>query len=342
MTLRGRLEEKARELGFARFGAAAVEALGRDGEALSRWIAEGRHASMKWMADTLEPRLDPTHAGMLPSARCVVVLATAYSRGEPPLGPAPGMVARYAQGRDYHNVIGKRMRKLARLLSDAGHEVRVGVDTLPVLERAWAQRAGVGFIGKNCCLIVPGIGSHVFLSTLVTDAELPIDEPMPERCGTCRLCLDACPTGAFTRARSLDSARCISYLTIEHRGPIDEALRAPMGAHLFGCDDCQDVCPFNRTAAPDPSTTAPFAPGDRFDIDATTLLRMSEERHRAWAIGSPLKRARREGLARNAAIVLGNSGHARHLPVLRDAAGEDPSETVRDAAGWAITQIERG
>ncbi len=296
---------------------------------------------MRWMADTLDVRLDPTQAGMLPGARSVLALAAPYARTDGPEGPSPGVVARYARGRDYHNVLGKRARKLAQLLRDEGHAARVSVDSVPVLERAWAQRAGLGFVGKNCCLIIPGLGSHVLLAAVVTDAELPADEPMTERCGSCRLCLDACPTEAFVAPRELDARRCISYLTIEHRGAIDELLRAPMGRHLFGCDDCQDVCPFNRTAPPPDATTAPFAPAPRLSLEAVELLRMDDEAYIAWSTGSPLRRPGAERMARNAAIVLGNTRERRHLPVLREAASRHPSEVVRDAAGWAAARIER-
>ncbi len=340
--LRERLLDRAHELGFARAGVARVTPLEREGEALRRWIAEGHHASMRWMADTVDVRIDPTHAGMLPGARSVLVLATPYARTDGPAGPAPGVVARYARGRDYHNVLGKRARKLAVMLREEGHNARVSVDSVPVLERAWAQRAGVGFIGKNCCLIVPGLGSHVLLATVVTDAELEPDAPMPERCGSCRLCLDACPTDAFIGVRELDSARCISYLTIEQRGPIDEPLRTGMGTHIFGCDDCQDICPFNRTSPPPPEATEPFAPDPRLAIEAAELLAMDDARFGEWALGSPLKRPGREGMARNAAIVLGNTKERKHLPVLREAARAHDSEIVREAASWAIERIERG
>lgn len=340
MTLRARLEEAATALGFARLGVAAIEPLGRDAEALRRWIEAGHHASMRWMADTLPVRLDPAHDALLPRATRVVALVTPYARADEARGPAPGVVARYARGRDYHNVVGKRMKKLAQLLRHAGFRARGGVDTLPVLERAWAQRAGVGFIGKNACLIVPGVGSHVFLSVLVTDAPLEPDPPMPERCGACRLCLDACPTAAFPAPRVLDARRCVSYLTIEHAGPIDEDLREGIGDRLFGCDVCQDVCPFCKTAPPPDATTAPFAPHPRLAVDASALLEMSEQEHVRWAEGSPLRRAGRDALARNAAIVLGNRGDRRHLPVLARAAREHDDAAVRDAARWALAKLE--
>ncbi len=335
------LARAARALGFARMGVARAEPLAEEAERLQAWLAAGRQGEMAWMERTADVRADPRHAGMLPSARSVVVLAAPYARDPAPVGPTPGRVARYARGRDYHNVLQKRARKLAALLREAGDEARVAVDTLPVLERAWAQRAGVGFVGKSCCLIVPGLGSHVLLAVLVTSAELEPDAPMRERCGSCTLCLDACPTGAFVGPYELDARRCISYLTIELRGPIPEPLRAPMGDWVFGCDACQDVCPFNRTALPPPEVTEPFAPGVRWDgLGAEDLLRMDEDAFARRFEGSPVRRPGREGMARNAAVVLGNGGDRRHLPVLREAAERDPSPVVRESARWAVGRLE--
>jgi epoxyqueuosine reductase len=212
---------------------------------------------------------------------------------------------------------------------------------MPVFERAWAQRAGVGFIGKNCCLIVPGLGSHVFLACIVTSAELPPGAPMAERCGSCTLCLDACPTRAFDAARALDARRCISYLTIEQRGAIAEELREGVGDWAFGCDVCQDVCPFNRTALPPAELTEPFAPASRWtEHDATAWLEMDEAEFERVAEGSPIKRPGREGMARNAAVVLGNAGTRVHLRVLERAAATHSSAVVREAAAWAIARVE--
>ncbi len=340
-TSKEELLDRACALGFVRAGVARVSSFGREGEALRRWIEHGYHASMAWMASTLEVRLDPTHAGMLPGARSVIVLAAPYGRpSDEAQGPPPSRVARYARGRDYHNVLNKRAQKLAAALREAGHAARVSVDSIPVLERAWAQRAGIGFIGKNCCLIVPGIGSHVFLACVVTDADLAPDEPMAERCGSCTLCLDGCPTRAFVAERQLDSSRCISYLTIEHRGDIDVELRAPIGDRLFGCDECQDVCPFNKKSFEATDANAPFASRKQMDVSAAELLALDDAQFIAWAQGSPLRRARREGIARNAAIVLGNNGERRHLPVLRRAAEQHDSALVREAARWAAARIE--
>jgi epoxyqueuosine reductase len=338
--LKARLSERALSLGFARLGVARAEALGVEAERLRAWLGGERHGEMAYMAETAEVRADPTHGRMLRSARSIIVLATPYARAETPRGPEPGRVARYAQGRDYHNVLYGRANKLARVLHEHGHTARVGVDTLPIFERAWAQRAGVGFIGKNCCVIVPGLGSHIFLSALVTDAELPEDAPIKERCGSCRLCLDACPTRAFVSERELDARKCISYLTIEQAGAIPESLRSGVGSWLFGCDACQDVCPFNKTAPASEEQTAAFAAHPRWDErSASELLALDEEGFRSYAEGSPIKRTGRVGMARNAAIALGNVGGGRHLPMLEEAQRAHDSEIVREAAGWAIAEI---
>ena len=341
--LKAELQARALEVGFQRMGVARAEPLTLEGERLRAWLADGRHGEMQYMADTADVRSDVRHPGMLPSALSVIVLATSYARSETPSGPAPGLVARYAQGRDYHNVLQKRTRKLAKLLRVRGHKARDGVDAMPIFERAWAQRAGLGFIGKNCCLIIPGLGSHVLLTALITSAELPADAPMKERCGACNACLTACPTQAFLGPRELDGRRCISYLTIEQRGPVPEPLREKLGSWLFGCDACQDVCPFNRTSPLPEAKTEPFASHPRWqEHDAAALLRMDEASFTAYAEGSALKRAGRTGIARNAALVLGNSRDKRYLPMLSSAAREHDSEVVREAARWAATKLNDG
>ena len=225
---------------------------------------------------------------------------------------------------------------------EAGFIARVAVDSKPVFERAWAERAGVGFVGKNCCLIVPGVGSHAFLACVVTTAPLSPDEPMSRRCGSCTLCLDACPTRAFSGPRSLDARKCISYLTIEHRGAIPAEHRKALGPWAFGCDVCQDICPYNQTSGAADGSLDAFEPGDRWTgVDAAGLLQMTEDRFRAWAEGSPVKRAQHEGLARNMALVLGNRGEEIHLPVLDEARRNHPSEVVREAAEWACIELKR-
>jgi epoxyqueuosine reductase len=281
---------------------------------------------------------------MLENARSVVVIALAYNRDEPGTGMRGARIARYARGRDYHNFFRKALRGLAAWLRARapGHEVRPVVDTAPVLERAWAARAGVGFVGKNGCVIAPGLGSFVLLGELITTLELPADAPLSPRCGSCTLCLDACPTRAFAAPYVLDARRCVSYLTIEHEGAMDTALRSGVGDWLFGCDVCQDVCPYNRTAPPDPRTTEPFATDPwRASLMPEDLLTLPPDEVDARVRGTPLARPGAALLARNAAVVLGNTGSKRHLPVLQTTASQHSHSSVREAAQWAVNQIQQ-
>jgi epoxyqueuosine reductase len=333
--LKQRVQALAHELGFVRAGVARAEPLHADAERLKAWLDAGYHGEMAYMQRTAEVRADPTHPGMLPSARSALVLAADYGGKR-----EGGAIARYARGRDYHNVLHRKLKPIVKLLRAAGHDARAAVDSMPVMERALAQRAGIGFIGKNCCLIVPGVGSHVFLSVVLTSAELPPDEPMRERCGQCRLCLDACPTSAFVAPRTLDARRCIAYLTIEQRGPIDPELRPRIGERVFGCDVCQDVCPWNRAAPAEPAMAAFAAETAGTGLAEEGWLGLSDAAFAQITEGSPLRRARREGLARNAAIALGNRGERRALPVLQASAEDDPSEMVREGARWAVERIE--
>ncbi len=315
--LKRALIERAEALGFERCGFARAEALTPEGGQLDAMIEAGRHGDMEWLADTKDVRADPNHPGMLPAARTVVVLVAPYARADAPLLPPPFKVARYAAGRDYHNVLRKRLQKLEKWLRSMGHEVRHSVDSRPVLERAWAERAGVGFVGKNCCLIVPGLGSHLFLATLVTSAEIAPDPPMKRRCGDCRLCLDVCPTDAFVEPRVLDARRCISYLTIEQEGEIEPALAARLDGWVFGCDACQDICPYNRTSLPDESTTEPFARHPRWDVPVERLMGMNDHEFDQWSLGSPLRRTGRTRFQRNLKLVLAHppkspDGDGRH------------------------------
>ncbi len=330
----------AEAAGFARVGVARADRLDPEAEQLDAWLAAGHQGEMIWMSKTAEVRKDPRHPGMLPEAQSVIVLVAPYPRNSDAAAPALSRVAKYALGRDYHRVLTKKARSIQRLLHERGYQARIAVDSKPVFERAWAERAGVGFVGKNCCLIVPGLGSHVFLACIVTTALLPSDDPMPRRCGSCRLCLDGCPTEAFEDARRLDARRCISYLTIEHRGTVDPSLRDGIGPWLFGCDVCQDVCPYNHTS--DTQSMAEFSPHARWD-DASLagFVTMSADAFESWAQGSPVRRTGREGLAHNAALVLGNRGDRTHLRVLDDAHATDESAKVREVAGWAAARIRR-
>ncbi len=334
------LKAHARELGFVRAGIAQATHLEREALHLRQWLARDFHGDMHYMANHAEERCDPRMEGILPEARSMIVLAAAYASARSQThGPRPLQVARYAQGRDYHKVLKRRAWQLAHLLQQEGFHARVAVDTMPVFERAWAQRAGVGFVGKNCCLIVPGLGSYVFLAVIVSDAPLTADTPMASRCGRCRACLDMCPTDAFADAYQLDARRCIAYLTIEKRGAIAPELRSGIGSWAFGCDICQEVCPFNHTAHQADCLEA-FAPDPRWtDADAADALGMGEEAFAQYAQGSPIKRARREGFARNVAIGLGNTGDKRYLPLLHQSACNDDSAVVRESAAWACAQL---
>ena len=295
------LKARALELGFDRV---AVGGAGppEHAAAFERWLDAGYAGDMSYLAKGRAARLDP--AQLLPGWRSVVAVALNYAPGED--DPAWRGVARYARGRDYHRVIRPRLHGLKDVLRAAGGpdvRSRASIDTSAVLERGLAARAGLGWIGKNTNLIAPGLGSYFFIGIVLTTAELTPDEAVPDHCGTCTACLAACPTRAFVAPYTLDARRCISYLTIEHRGPIDASLREPIGGWLFGCDVCQDVCPWNRHAPP--TRESAFASGTP-PGPAETLVEMSDAEFRERFRGSALKRARRAGLARNAAIVLAN------------------------------------
>jgi epoxyqueuosine reductase len=252
-----------------------------------------------------------------------------------------GRVARYARGRDYHDVIPPRLRALAAAIVElCGPETkcRTFVDTGPLVDRAAAERAGLGFVGKNTCLLTGRYGSYVFLSAILTTAALPSDPFVTRDCGSCRACLNACPTGAFIAPRQLDATRCISYLTIEHRGAIPHALRPRIGDWVFGCDVCQEVCPWNRARSP--TAHEEFAPqaGAGNTLDLAELLTLDEAAFRARFRGTPLMRTKRRGLLRNAAIALGNSGDRAVIPALLGALS-DAEPLVRGHAAWALGEL---
>ncbi len=336
-----RVKARALTLGFHRVGITSVEPLTVDHERYLAFVAEGRHGAMDWLADNQEARRGMAHPGILTHARSVIVCAMAYHRAGDERTVPGATIARYARGRDYHNFMRRRLRRLATWLrAEYSADARPMVDTAPVLERAWARRAGVGFVGKNGCVIAPGLGSYILLGEVATSIELASDAPIAERCGACRLCLDACPTQAFTSPYTLDPRRCVSYLTIEQQGSIPVELRAAVGNRLFGCDDCQDVCPYNHVRAPDAHGTRDFAALPRWQETALeSLVGLDAAGFDALTAGTALGRAGRVGLARNAAVVMGNTGGRRHLPVLRHAAESDPSDVVRETALWAIGRV---
>jgi len=272
------------------------------GAALRRWVEAGHAATMGYLDRRLEERLDPRR--VLPGARSVLCVALNYYQGEP-ADASWRPVARYAWGRDYHDVIAPRLERLAAHLAEAGGARSRGyVDTGPVLERDLAARAGLGWVGKNTMLLHPRLGSWFFLGVLLTTAELARDAPLADRCGSCRACLDACPTGAFVAPYVLDARRCISYLTIEHRGDIDPDLQPGMAGWQFGCDICQDVCPWNRKA---PTTAeADFVPEAAYP-GAEAVSAMDDADFRRHFAGTPILRAKAAGMRRNALIYWKNS-----------------------------------
>ena len=334
-SITGDLKAEAWRVGFDLCGVCpAVATPGID--RFQAWLAAGYPGQMHYLPDRADAYAQPQ--SILEGARSVVMLAMNYRTAEPGLTrPGQGKVSRYAWGADYHEVLRARLNQLSDWIhgQSPGAKVRGVVDTAPLLEREFAQLAGLGWIGKNTLLLNKQLGSWFFLAALLTDIELDYDAPHEtDHCGTCRACLDACPTGAFVDAYVLDARRCISYLTIELRDSIPVDLRAGVGDWLFGCDICQDVCPWNHRA---PQTNEPaFQPIDGADpIELSVLFALDEAAFRARFRHTPLWRAKRRGLLRNAAIVLGNKPHAAVLPAL--VRGLNDSEPlVRGACAWAL------
>jgi epoxyqueuosine reductase len=319
------------------------------------WIAAGFHGEMDYLARTNDAGALRRAAlqNAAPWARSVVVCAVNYNSDTPYStecdDPKRGWIARYAfVERDYHDVLLPRLRRVEQTLAERivadGHPAPrtwCYVDTGPVVERALAERAGIGWIGKNACLIHPKLGSWLFLGVILCSHALAPDLPAPERCGSCTRCIDACPTDAIVAPYQLDARRCISYLTIEQRGPVADNLRAPMGHHLFGCDICQDVCPWNRRPRRAPaSREADFAPRTQLVNPALEWISgMKVEEFRRVFRGSPVKRAKLRGLLRTAAIAMGNRRERAFLPRLRELA-QSEDESVAEHARWAIARLE--
>ena len=315
------------------------------------WIAAGRAGEMKYMeARDEQGELKRGSLGRVaPWAKSVVVCAINYNSAEPystqVQDPNRGWISRYAWSReDYHDVVLRRLKQMEAALHDAAKGIepalmtRSYVDTGPIVERVFAKYAGVGWIGKNTCLINQKNGSWLFLGVILTSLDLAPDLPAPDRCGTCTRCIEACPTDAITASYELDSNRCISYLTIEKRGSIPEDLRAGIGRHVFGCDICQDVCPWNRKA---PVTSAQeFGPSPGLVNPALEwLAEMSAEDFRNHFRRSPIRRAKRSGMRRNAIVAIGNSGNREFLPILEKLAS-DEDDSVAESARWAMARIQ--
>jgi epoxyqueuosine reductase len=351
-SLRERLDAEAHKLGFAAVGVARADAAPRTAERLRQWLGEGAHGDMIWMAETAERRGSP--AGLWPEVRSVISLGMSYAPAGDPLAlagaPERGRISVYAQGADYHDVVKKALKALARWLvaeaaastgSGQGCELKVFVDTAPVMEKPLAEAAGLGWQGKHTNLVSRKDGSWLFLGAIYTTLDLelgPAEAPHRVHCGSCTACLDACPTSAFPAPFRLDARRCISYLTIEHKGPIPHEFRKAIGNRIYGCDDCLAVCPWNRFADAARRNQA-FLPRAELAAPALAdLLALDDASFRQVFAGSPIKRIGRGRMVRNAAIAAGNSGSAQLVEPLRMLVG-DPDPVVAEAAEWALEAI---
>ncbi|HET7718273.1 MAG TPA: tRNA epoxyqueuosine(34) reductase QueG [Bauldia sp.] len=309
---------------------------------LAEFLAEGFHGDMGWLATTAERRGAPSR--LWPEAKSVVMFGLNYGPDRDPLATIAmkdrGTISVYARNRDYHDLIkGKLKRIAARFAARTGSAVKVFVDTAPLMEKPLAQAGGVGWQGKHTNLVSRDFGSWLFLGAMMTDAELPADDPARDHCGSCRACLDICPTNAFPSPYRLDARRCISYLTIEHKGPIPREFRKAMGNRIYGCDDCLAVCPWNKYAKT--TREAKLAARDEFVAPALSELAMLDDAgFRARFSGSPIKRIGRDRFLRNVLIAIGNSGEAGLVPLAK-ARLRDDSPLVRGAAVWALGELDR-
>jgi epoxyqueuosine reductase len=340
--LRDEIKRKAEELGFCAFGIAPATAAPLAGERLRAWLAEGCHGEMLWMAETAERRAAP--AALWPEVRSVLALGMSYAPTDDPLALADsrghGRISVYARGADYHDIVKKALKALARWLVETarGTDLKVFVDTAPVMEKPLAEAAGVGWQGKHTNLVSRADGSWLFLGMIFTTLDLPADSPHAMRCGSCHACLDACPTDAFPAPFRLDARRCISYLTIEHKGPIPHELRPAIGNRVYGCDDCLAVCPWNRFASAARANRAFLPRAEMVAPPLADLLALDDAAFRRVFASLPIKRIGRNRMVRNAAIAAGNSGNPALIAALQPLTG-DPDPVVAEAAAWAIGRL---
>ncbi len=340
-----RLIARALQEGFVKLGICRPDAVPEAAGRLRAFLDAGRHGQMGWMEDREAWRGNP--ATLWPEARSVIMLAEAYTpEGDPMAGllqPDRGVVSVYAQGKDYHDLVKRRLKRLGRWLIDeaakegAGAEIKVFVDTAPVMEKPLAQAAGLGWQGKHTNLLGRDLGNWVFLGAIFTTLELEPDAPETGHCGSCTACLDICPTRAFPAPYQLDARRCISYLTIEHKGPVAPELRALMGNRIYGCDDCLAVCPWNKFAVA--ARDIGYAP--RVGLpELAELAALDDAGFRARFAGSPIKRIGRGRFVRNVLYAIGNSGMAALIPAARARLG-DADPVVAEAAAWALGRLSQ-
>ena len=341
LDLKESIKAKAAELGFVACGFARADAAPEAGERLREWIAAGHHGEMGWIEDRAEQRASPQ--GLWPEARSVIALAMSYAPASDPMALASeasrGRISVYAQGADYHKVVKKALKAMGRWLADeAGCQLKVFVDTAPVMEKPLSAAAGIGWQGKHSNLLSREFGNWLFLGVIYTTLDLAPDAPASEHCGSCSRCIRACPTGAIIAPGQVDARKCISYLTIEHAGPIPHEYRAAIGNRIYGCDDCLAVCPWNRFAEQAQANIA-FAPRAELAAPALAdLLGLDDASFREMFSGSPIKRIGVKRMTRNCLIAAGNSGDACLRPAVeRHATSDDP--VVADAARWALERL---
>jgi epoxyqueuosine reductase len=339
-TLTSFLKDEARDKGFDVCRVTLPDSIPQAPERLADFLAEGYHGTMEWMADTADRRGDPRV--LWSDVRSVVLFGMNYGPDEDPRyildRPDLGAISVYARNRDYHDVIKGKLKEVAtRFAARAGEDVKVFVDTAPVMEKPLAEQAGLGWQGKHTNLVSREFGSWLFLGSLFTTADLSIDTPERDHCGSCRACLDACPTDAFPAPYQIDARRCISYLTIEHKGPIDPAIRQRIGNRIYGCDDCLAACPWNKFAAA-ASEMKLKAREDLKEPPLSFLLTLDDPAFRTFFSGSPVKRIGRDRFVRNCLIAAGNSGDAGLIGLCLTLSG-DPSATVRGMAVWALSRL---
>ena len=335
------LKIKANELGFAGLRITQAALPSHIGNDLDAYITKGHHGDMAWMPETLQRRKSPEK--MWAEARSAIVLAMNYDQGLDAFArlekKSNGVISTYALHRDYHDVIKGKLKILATWFAKTfGHDVKIFVDTAPLMEKPLAAQAGLGWQGKHTNLVSRELGSWFFIGSILTTAELPFDEPEIDHCGSCQACLDICPTQAFTAPHQIDARRCISYLTIEHKGEIPHEFRKAIGNRIYGCDDCLAICPWNKFASA--SNEIKFAAReDLIEPKIAELLQLDDATFRAKFSGSPVKRIGRESFIRNVLIAAGNSGDESLRPCL-EAHFADPSATIREAAHWARAELQ--
>lgn len=341
------LAKEAEALGFVAFGIAGAESAPQTSARLKAWLTQGLHGDMIWMEERAGQRGSPK--GLWPEVRSVIALGMSYAPATDPMAladqPDRGRISVYAQGADYHDVVKRALKRLATWLvqhsADPDTDVKVFVDTAPVMEKPLAEAAGLGWQGKHSNLVSREHGSWLFLGAIYTTLALPLSDPGTDRCGRCAACQTACPTDAFPAPYKVDARRCISYLTIENKGPIPLEFRKAIGNHIYGCDDCLAACPWNKFAQSAAANRAFLPRAELVAPSLASLLALDDASFREVFSGSPIKRIGRDRMVRNAAIAAGNSGDKRLVSALTPLL-DDPNDVVAEAVQWALEELEAG